>query len=177
MPPMGAHGPGGRCAPEPTPTSSAPTWERAAMCAGCAGSTYKTTGTLERHQILLLASTSPLYSLAVRTPRSPPLPCARLPATRAPSGGMKTRVSWPPGPRGGCGSCGRWALARGKVTLASLARTSLGSRWRVSIDTVTPVIRPYDRCQSRSENNTKNLGSTTVASRPTNMRDTSCRDE
>ena len=139
---MGAHGPGGRCAPEPTPTSSAPTWERAAMCAGCAGSTYKTTGALERHQILLLASTSPLYSLAVRTPRSPPLPCARLPATSAPSDGMSTRVSWPPGPRGGCGSCGRWALARGKVTLASSARTSLGSRWRVSMDTARSTNHP-----------------------------------
>ena len=39
------------------------------MCAGCAGSTYKTTGALERHQILLAC---PLP--ASHLPRAVPLP-------------------------------------------------------------------------------------------------------
>ena len=58
--PMGAHGPRGRCAPDSPPTPSAPTRERAAMCAGCAVSTYKVTGVLGHHHILPLALEHPL---------------------------------------------------------------------------------------------------------------------
>ncbi len=61
--PMGAHGLWGRCAPDSTPTPSAPTRERAAMCAGCAGSRGKATGVLEHHHILPLALDQPSFLL------------------------------------------------------------------------------------------------------------------
>ena len=50
------------------------------MCAGCAGSTYKTTGALERHQILLLALDQP--SLLLGRPHS----TEASPAMRATAG-------------------------------------------------------------------------------------------
>ena len=85
--PMGAHGPRGRCAPDSTPTPSAPTRERAAMCAGCAGSRDNATGTLERHQILLLALEHPCFLLG-RPHSTEPSPAMRATA------GHKRPIRW-----------------------------------------------------------------------------------
>ena len=68
-----------------------------------------------------LPSNSPAFSLAVHTQPSPPLPCARPPATKGSWSSLSARVSCPVGRPGGCSSCGRRAW-RSRVGRASRER-------------------------------------------------------
>ena len=92
-----------------------------------------------------LPSNSPAFSLAVRTPPSPPLPCARPLAAKGSCSRLRARVSCPVGRPGGCSSCGKRAR-RSRVGGARRAggcwTASLGSRWRVSMDTARSTNHP-----------------------------------
>ena len=102
-------------------TTSAPSGDhctRPARCGRCPGSRQKAIGALERPQLVILASIELHLSLSLYAPRRSPPACARSLATQSTQYGRRTRVLRPAGPPWGCGSCGKWALARGKATLA-----------------------------------------------------------
>ena len=143
-----SHGRSGQRTPYLRQTSSVCGCRCPRRCRTCPASKYDAPGVLGHHQQLQLASWSGLLSLSVHAPPCPSLARARPQVQGCLVLGQEPAFS------------GRWGFSWAVVRVGMGGRsracsrptkrfrtTSLGSRWRVSMDTVRPTNHPsIDSC-------------------------------